>query len=125
MPGRRWTARQRHAQSAAIRRWKPWNESTGPRTEKGKARSSKNGLKHGVRSQVMAEFRKLDKKYRAEPWNLVLCEEVEVARERAMRYVVEAVDQNDLVALTRAFTFTSIQTNKAVKRFLKLTKGSP
>lgn len=43
-------ARVRHGrrsggQAEAIRQWQPWNKSTGPRTKKGKARSSRNADK--------------------------------------------------------------------------------
>jgi hypothetical protein len=42
---------QRRLQSERIRRCKPWLKSTGPRTAKGKARSSKNAFKGGYRQQ--------------------------------------------------------------------------
>ena len=44
---RNWTAEQRLRQSEAIRRWKPWESSTGAKTEQGKAISSKNATKTG------------------------------------------------------------------------------
>jgi hypothetical protein len=34
---------------------KPWEKSTGPRTEEGKAKSSQNNFKHGRRSRTMIE----------------------------------------------------------------------
>lgn len=37
-----WTPERRAKQAEAIRRWKPWNKSTGPRSPEGKARSSRN-----------------------------------------------------------------------------------
>lgn len=40
-----WTPERRAKQAEAIRRWQPWNKSTGPRTEEGKARSSRNADK--------------------------------------------------------------------------------
>jgi len=52
-----WTPECRKKQSEAKRRWKPWEKSTGPKTEKGKGRSSQNALKHGMRS---AEMRKVE-----------------------------------------------------------------
>jgi hypothetical protein len=47
-------APQRQAQ--LIRRWSPWNQSTGPRTAEGKERSRVNAKRHGLRS---AEWREL------------------------------------------------------------------
>src|SRR3569832_1517372 len=42
-----WTAERRARQAAMIRKWKPWEQSTGPRTEAGKGRSSQNAFLHG------------------------------------------------------------------------------
>ena len=46
-----WNSERRQRQSEAIRRWKPWKRSTGPRTEAGKAVSRLNAFKHGCRSK--------------------------------------------------------------------------
>ena len=54
-----WTPERRRRQSEAIRRWKPWKESTGPRTEDGKATSSLNAYKHGLRSAENREVERL------------------------------------------------------------------
>ena len=42
-----WTPERRQKQREAIQRWKPWQQSTGPRTDAGKAASSRNGYKGG------------------------------------------------------------------------------
>ncbi|GAA4403134.1 hypothetical protein GCM10023089_07080 [Quisquiliibacterium transsilvanicum] len=42
-----WTPERRARQAAAIRRRKPWEQSTGPRSEAGKVRSSRNADKGG------------------------------------------------------------------------------
>ena len=42
-----WTPERRAQQAEAIRRWKPWEQSTGPRSEAGKARTSRNADKGG------------------------------------------------------------------------------
>ena len=47
---RNWTPEERARQAAAIRRWKPWQQSSGPKTEAGKASASQNAFKHGLRS---------------------------------------------------------------------------
>ena len=44
-----WTPERRAKQSAAIRRWRPWERSTGPRTAAGKARVARNAYKGGTR----------------------------------------------------------------------------
>ena len=42
----------RRLQAEAIRRWKPWEKSTGPRTVEGKARIARNGYKGGTRAML-------------------------------------------------------------------------
>jgi hypothetical protein len=44
---RHWTPEERLKQSEAIRRWKPWEQSTGAKTPTGKAISAKNAIKTG------------------------------------------------------------------------------
>jgi hypothetical protein len=40
-----WTPERRAKQAEAVRRWKPWEKSTGPRTADGKAKSARNADK--------------------------------------------------------------------------------
>ena len=49
---RAWTAEQREAQAEVIRARAPWKRSTGPKSEKGKARVSQNSTKHGLRGGI-------------------------------------------------------------------------
>lgn len=50
MAARQWTPEQRAQQSEKIRQWQPWARSTGARTAKGKAVSSRNAYKGGFRA---------------------------------------------------------------------------
>ena len=43
-----WSPERRQRQREAIQRWKPWEQSTGPRSEAGKARAAQNGRTHGL-----------------------------------------------------------------------------
>ena len=45
-----WTPERKARQSQLIQSWQPWNKSTGARTTEGKAVSSRNAHKGGVRS---------------------------------------------------------------------------
>jgi hypothetical protein len=47
-----WTPERRARQSAAIRQWRPWERSTGPRTAAGKARVARNAYKGGSRGAL-------------------------------------------------------------------------
>lgn len=43
-----WTSERRAKQAKLIRTWRPWELSTGPRTDAGKTRTACNGDKGGV-----------------------------------------------------------------------------
>lgn len=55
MAARKWTPEQKARQSEAIHRWRPWEQSTGPTTDAGKAASSKNAFNCALR-EVMREL---------------------------------------------------------------------
>ena len=44
-----WNSERKARQAALIRTWRPWEQSTGPKTESGKARAARNAFKGGVR----------------------------------------------------------------------------
>ncbi len=46
-PAKGWTPERREGQSEAIKRWKPWNQSTGPKSPEGKAAASRNAWTGG------------------------------------------------------------------------------
>lgn len=54
-----WTPERKAAQSQAIHSWKSWEKSTGAKTTEGKARSSQNNYRHGMRTKAAVELRKL------------------------------------------------------------------
>jgi hypothetical protein len=45
---RKQSLKANYQQAVAMRRWKPWEQSTGPRTVAGKSRVSQNSVKHGL-----------------------------------------------------------------------------
>ena len=47
-----WTLERRQRQAELIRKWKPWEQSTGPKTKKGKRRVSQNAFKGGTRAML-------------------------------------------------------------------------
>lgn len=47
-----WTTERRARQALLIRTWRPWEKSTGPRTDEGKARASRNAFKGGQWREV-------------------------------------------------------------------------
>ena len=67
-----WTLERRQRQAELIRSWKPWEQSTGPKTPEGKSLVSRNAWKGGHR----AELRELSK---------MVNEHVRLSRELAER----------------------------------------
>jgi hypothetical protein len=59
-----WTPARRRQQARAIRRWRPWDRTTGPRTVAGKARSAHNRDRGGRRQREL--MRALDAAIRAQ-----------------------------------------------------------
>ena len=55
-----WTLERRQRQAELIRQWRPWEQSTGPRTPEGKARVSRNAWKGGHRAQLRALSKELN-----------------------------------------------------------------
>lgn len=54
-----WSEVRRQKQAANIRKTRPWKHSTGPKTEAGKAVSSRNAYKHGLRSETVRELKRV------------------------------------------------------------------
>ena len=54
------TPEHRQLRSELIRRWRPWEKSTGPKTPEGKARSSRNRWRGGQRETHRALARELN-----------------------------------------------------------------
>ena len=52
------TPEHRKLRAELIRRWRPWENSTGPKTEAGKARSARRGFKGNERA-LLVELRRL------------------------------------------------------------------
>ena len=42
-----WTPERRAKQAEAIRKWRPWEKSTGPKTDEGKAKVARNSYRGG------------------------------------------------------------------------------
>lgn len=60
MAARNWTPEQRARQAEQIRQWQPWNKSTGARTAEGKAVSSRNAFKGGLRLHIRAMVKSMN-----------------------------------------------------------------
>ena len=58
-----WTQERRQKQSEAIKRWKPWEKSTGAKTIEGKEKSSMNAYKHGGKGKYIEEIKSFLNKY--------------------------------------------------------------
>ena len=54
-----WTPERRARQAELIRTWRPWEQAAGPTTAEGKAASSRNAFKGGLRAELEAITRAL------------------------------------------------------------------
>ncbi len=59
-----WTPKRRARQRLLIHTWKPWEQSTGPKTAAGKACASRNAFKGGERRALGEVARALTQLYR-------------------------------------------------------------
>lgn len=56
-----WTPERRARQAVLIKQWRPWEKSTGPKSEEGKQRSAMRGYKGGVRAWLRETAKELRK----------------------------------------------------------------
>jgi hypothetical protein len=66
MSARTWTLEQRQRQSEAIKRWKPWKQSTGPKSPEGKAAVSRNAFTGGHMVQLRQIAKEMNEALRAQ-----------------------------------------------------------
>lgn len=59
-----WTTERRQRQAEAIKSWKPWEQSTGPKTPEGKAAVSRNPWRGGHRQQLRELIRMVNDEVR-------------------------------------------------------------
>lgn len=55
----KWTAERRARHAELIRTWRPWERSTGPKTEEGKSRSKNNRYRGAERPRLRELMRYL------------------------------------------------------------------
>ena len=60
-----WTPERRARQADLIRSWRPWENSTGPRTAEGKAACARNAYKGGHRARLRELVRLVNDEVRA------------------------------------------------------------
>lgn len=68
MSARNWTLEQRQRQSEAIRQWKPWKHSTGPRSIEGKAKVARNAFKGGALIKLRKAIKGMNQFMYAQKW---------------------------------------------------------
>lgn len=71
--GNGWTLEHRRAQAQRIHQWRPWEKSTGPKAEQGKATSARNAWKGGQRPAL----RELARLLRAQRRGLDECRQLD------------------------------------------------
>jgi hypothetical protein len=61
-----WTTEQRQRQREAIQKWKPWKQSTGAKSDSGKAAASPNAYKGGHEVKLRLLIKELSQALRAQ-----------------------------------------------------------
>lgn len=56
-----WTPERRARQAELIKKWKPWEKSTGPNSAEGQVKASRNAYKGGERPQLREVAKALKK----------------------------------------------------------------
>lgn len=121
MAARKWTKLQRENQSRAIRRWKSWETSTGPRSAEGKANSSQNSLKHGCSSKWVKRLRSLEREVRqSHSASVSTTRELEEYRLAVEKRIADnALMKRDPNILVKAFGFLSAEFSRTSRTVLK------
>ena len=66
MAARTWTMEQRQKQREAIERWKPWKQSTGPKSAEGKSATAGNVWTGGELKKLRLAIKELNGAMRAQ-----------------------------------------------------------
>ena len=121
MAARKWTKLQRETQSRAIRRWKSWESSTGPRSAQGKAISSGNSFKHGCDSIWVRRLRQMERDMRRSKTATVSAtRELETYRLDVKKRIADNVlMKRDPKILVKAFGFLSAEISRTSRTVLK------
>ena len=118
MAARKWTREQRKNQSLAIKRWKPWEFSTGSTTANGKEISSHNYFKHGCDSVWVKELRKMERDLRrSNSASDSAMRNLETYRQEVEQRIAEnALSIGEPLVLIRAFGFLSSEISRTSKK---------
>ncbi len=96
-----WTEERRRKQAAAIKKWQPWKNSTGPKSDKGKARSSLNALKTGGRSVVYREYAKALVLNRLFLKQIMYAQIMDRERMRATKELLDKSNKNRYITISK------------------------
>ena len=121
MAARKWTRIQRETQRRAIRRWSPWDFSTGPITVKGKATSSRNSFKHGCDSKWVKRLRRMEREMRRSKLATVSAtRDLETYRQEVEKRIADnALMKRDPRVLIKVFGFLSAEISRTSRTVLK------
>lgn len=85
-----WSPERRASHAAAIRRWKPWEKSTGPRTAAGKARAAQNAAKPHLKTdpdRLLDQAVRAQRRYLTEMQRLLALKKITVKNGLLKRHI--------------------------------------